>query len=389
MHQNKGFLAIVEREKNILLSRPIYLFCMVIAPLCCCLFFTSLMSNGLPENLPVGVVDQDNTPTTRNIIRNLDAFTQIGISSQYPNVIEARQAMQRGEIYAFYYIPEGTTKEVMSNRQPKISFYTNNAYLIAGSLSYRDMRIMSELAKGAAGLKVLQAKGIEETAAKAFLQPIVIDTHALKNPWLNYSVYLNNTILPGIIMLLIFMMTVFTIGSEVKNNTNKEWMEMADNNILKAVSGKLILHTLIFYAVSLGILVYLYGILKFPFHCSIGALMFSTLLMVLSAQSFGVAVYSIIPTLRLALSACSLWGVVSFSISGFTFPTMAMHPSLQMLANLFPLRHYFLIYINQILNGYPMEYAATSYLALILFILLPIPLLPRLKKGVTEFNYLP
>lgn len=377
------------RELRILVSRPLYLFCMVIAPLCCCLFFTTLMNEGLPKNLPVGVVDQDNTSTTRNIIRNLDAFTQTGISKQYANIAEARKDMQRGKIYAFYYIPKGTTDDVMASRQPKVSFYTNNTFLIAGSLIYRDMRTMSELAKGAVGLQTMQARGIPEAAARAFLQPIVIDTHALQNPWLNYSVYLNNTILPGILMLMIFMMTVFSIGSEIKNNTQKEWLEMADQNIMRALLGKLAPHTLIFYAVALGINVYLYGVLQFPFHCSVGALMLSTLVMVLASQGFGVLVFSLLPTLRLALSACSLWGVVSFSISGFTFPVMAMHPSLQMLSNLFPLRHYFLIYVNQILNGYPIEYAWKPYLALVIFILLPLPFLGRLHKALREFNYIP
>ena len=42
--------------------------------------------------------------------------------------------------------------------------------------------------------------------------------HVLNNPWLNYSVYLSNTIIPGILMLLIFMTTVYTIGSEMKTN---------------------------------------------------------------------------------------------------------------------------------------------------------------------------
>lgn len=377
------------RELRILVSRPLYLFCMVIAPLCCCLFFTTLMNEGLPKNLPVGVVDQDNTSTTRNIIRNLDAFTQTGISKQYANIAEARKDMQRGKIYAFYYIPKGTTDDVMASRQPKVSFYTNNTFLIAGSLIYRDMRTMSELARGAVGLQTMQARGIPEVAARAFLQPIVIDTHALQNPWLNYSVYLNNTILPGVLMLMIFMMTVFSIGSEIKHSTQKEWLEMADQNIMRALLGKLAPHTLIFYAVTLGINVYLYGVLQFPFHCSVGALMLSTLVMVLASQGFGVLVFSLLPTLRLALSACSLWGVVSFSISGFTFPVMAMHPSLQMLANLFPLRHYFLIYVNQILNGYPIEYAWKPYLALVIFILLPLPFLGRLHKALREFNYIP
>lgn len=377
------------REFRRLVSRPLYLCCMVVAPVVCCIFFTTLMYNGLPTDMPVGVVDEDNTATTREILRNLDAFSQTGIVASFPTTAEARKAMQQGRIYAFYYIPRHTTEEIIAGRRPKVSFYTNNSLLIAGSLIYRDMRTMSVLANASVGLKTMKAKGVDEKTARTLLQPIVIDTHALNNPWLNYSVYLNNTILPGILMIMIFMITVFSIGTEIKEGTGKDWLAMADGNMLDALCGKLLPHTLIFFSVAAACDVYLYGILGFPCHSGTGPLMLCTLLMVVASQAFGVFIISALPTLRLALSSCSLWGVVSISISGFTFPVMAMHPSLQMLSNLFPLRHYFLIYISQTLNGYPIWYAWKSYLALLLFILLPLLMLKRLKTVMLHYNYIP
>lgn len=104
---------------------------------------------------------------------------------------------------------------------------------------------MSELASAAIGQSTLLAKGATEDQAMAFLQPIVIDTHALNNPWLNYSVYLCNTLFPGILMLLIFLVTAYTIGVEVKENTAKELMHMADNSIVTALVGKLLPQTII------------------------------------------------------------------------------------------------------------------------------------------------
>ena len=65
---------VMKRECRRLVSRPLYLFCMVLAPLFCYIFFTTLMDSGLPTDLPVGAVDLDNSSTSRNIIRNLDAF---------------------------------------------------------------------------------------------------------------------------------------------------------------------------------------------------------------------------------------------------------------------------------------------------------------------------
>lgn len=382
-------LNIAKREVLRIAVRPLYLFCMIIAPVFCYLFFTTLMANGLPTDLPAGVVDLDNTSTTRNIIRNLDAFQQTHIVAHYPSVMEARKAIQRGEIYSFYYIPEGTTEATLASRQPKVSFYVNYSYLIAGSLLYKDQRTISELAAGAVGRATLYAKGATEDQAMAFLQPIVIDTHALNNPWLNYSVYLCNTLFPGILMLLIFLTTIYTLGEEVKNRTGRELMHLADNSITKVLIGKLLPHTLVFFVIAVFYNVYLYGYLHYPCHSGIFPMLLAGLLLVLSSQAFGVFLFGLFGSFRLALSAASLWGVISFSISGFTFPVMAMHPTLQALCVLFPLRHYYLLYVNFALNGYPLIYAWQAVVALLVFLLLPFLVLKKLRTILLQYVYVP
>lgn len=382
-------LNIAKREVLRIAVRPLYLFCMIIAPVFCYLFFTTLMANGLPTGLPAGVVDLDNTSTTRNIIRNLDAFQQTHIVAHYPSVMEARKAIQRGEIYSFYYIPEGTTEATLASRQPKVSFYVNYSYLIAGSLLYKDQRTISELAAGAVGRATLYAKGATEDQAMAFLQPIVIDTHALNNPWLNYSVYLCNTLFPGILMLLIFLTTIYTLGEEVKNGTGRELMRLADNSITKVLIGKLLPHTLVFFIIAVFYNVYLYGYLHYPCHSGIFPMLLAGLLLVLSSQAFGIFLFGLFGSFRLALSAASLWGVISFSISGFTFPVMAMHPTLQALCVLFPLRHYYLLYVNFALNGYPLIYAWQAVAALLVFLLLPFLILKKLRTILLQYVYVP
>ena len=380
---------VAKRECHRLVSRPLYLFCMVIAPLFCYVFFTTLMASGLPTDLPVGAVDLDNSNTTRKLLRNLDAFSQTGIVEQYNSVNEARHAMQQGKIYGFFYIPANLSTEAQSQRQPTLSFYTNNSYLIAGSLLFKDMKMMGELASGSAARSVLYAKGATESQAMAFLQPIVIDTHPLNNPWLNYSVYLCNTLLPGVLMLMIFMITVYSIGVEIKDRTAREWLRTGNNSIYISLVGKLLPHTVIFTIMGIFYNVYLYGYLHFPCNSGIFSMIFATLFLVLASQSLGVVMIGTFPSLRLGLSFASLWGVISFSISGFTFPVMAMHPVLQALSNLFPLRHYFLIYVDQALNGYSMAYSWINYMALLIFMMLPFLVIHRLKKALIYYKYMP
>ena len=380
-------LVLFRRECRRLWEDPVYRFCMVIAPLVCFFFFTSLMEEGLPKSLPVGLVDNDHTSTSRQIARNLNAFQQTRIHASYADVSEARKAMQKGDIYGFFYIPEGTTRKAVRGESPCLSFYTNYSYLVAGSLIYRDMRTMSELTSGAAARSILYAKGATEDQAMAFLQPIVIETSAVGNPWLNYNVYLSNTLVPGVLMLFVFMITTYSWGTEIKKGSGRELLKAARGNMLKAIIGKLLPQTFVFLLIGTFYVVYLYGVLHFPCHQGMFSMWILMALLVVASQGMGTMMIAALPTLRLGLSFASLWAVISFSICGMSFPTMAMHPTLQGLALLFPLRHYFLLYVNTALDGYPILNAWPYVWALIGFASLPFLLAPRLRFILKHTKY--
>jgi len=379
--------AIAKRETKRLLARPIYIFCMVIAPVVAFLFFTTLMGEGLPSGLPAGVVDEDNTSTTRNVIRNLDAFQQTNIVAHYPDVASARKAMQRGEIYSFYYIPEGTTQLAISGKQPVVSFYTASSYLIPSSLAYRDMKMMSEYASGAVGRATLYAKGYTDDQAMAVLQPIKMEMHAINNPGLNYSVYLSNTLLPGVLMLLIMQVTIYAIYVEQKEETAREWMAMADNDIVKALIGKLLPQMVIWSVMALLCLFLLYGWWHFPLNSGIWPMILNMFLLINASMAFGVFFCGAVSSMRWALSLATLWGVLSFPISGFSFPQMAFPTPLRALSWLFPLRHYFLIYVDQALNGLPLHYSWLNIAIMLAFLGLPLLVLRRLRMFMLEYHY--
>ena len=113
---------IVLRELQILRKNHLYAFCMVVFPLLTALFFTSLLDDGVPLDLPIGVVDLDNSSTSRSLVRKLDAFQNSRVVARYPSVAAARNAIQENEIYAFLYIPEGMSEDLLAARQPKVSY---------------------------------------------------------------------------------------------------------------------------------------------------------------------------------------------------------------------------------------------------------------------------
>ncbi len=377
------------REFRIHGKNHIYIFCTVIFPLFLIFFFTNFLGQGLPTNMPAGIVDMDNTSTTRRLVRMLDSYQSSEVVAHYPTVNEARQAMQRGEIYAFFYFPKGTTEELLASRQPKISFYYNNSFLLAGSLMYKDMRVVATRAAAGVGLAKMQAQGYTEDQIMAFLQPIVVDTHPTINPYLNYNFYLSTTIIPGCLMLFIFLITAYSIGTELKFGKSKEWMAMADNNIHVAMLGKLLPQFVVHLIIVLIYLVYTFEILQFPHACSFWQLIPYGILLVAVSQAFGVFAFGLMPSLRMSMSICALWAMLSFTISGFAFPLDAMDPQIQALSWLFPLRSFFMIYQMTLFNGYPTSYAWIYYVVLMIFLVLPFFVLPNIKKAMLKFVYIP
>lgn len=377
------------RELVIMWRHPIFGFCTLVFPVLVVLFFTTLMNGGQPVDMPVGVVDQDNTHVSRAMIRKLDGFQTTRIVGHYANMNDAREAIQRNEIYAFLLIPKGTTDKLLDGDQPKISFYYSNVTLVAGSLLYRDLKTVASLGSAAVGSAKLSALGKTSKEIRTFLQPITIDLHQIGNPWSNYNVYLSTTMVPGVLMIFVFLLTPYSIGTELKFHRSKQWMRMADNNIHIAIAGKILPQTVLFTLVMWCFEFYIFYGLHFPHPGGVVPILLLGFLSVFACQCFGIFIFGLMPSLRMSMSVCSLWSVVSFSACGATFPVFAMDSMIQSMAQLFPLRHYYMIYQMCIFNGYPLSYAWFDFLFLIIFAFLPMFSIKNIKKAMLVYVYIP
>ena len=382
-------LDITVRELRILRKNPIYAFCMVVFPLMTVLFFTSMLDEGLPEDLPVGVVDQDDSSMSRGLIRTLDGMQSSRVAYHFASVTEARCAMQENKIYAYLYIPKGTAAKLISGRQPKISYYYTMTCLTAGSLVMKDLKTLGTLGSAALGQAILSAKGATPGQIKAALQPVTIDAHQIANPQGNYNYSLTTVFVPGIMMLFMALLSSYSLGMELKFDTGKEWLARADGNIVVAILGKFLVHALVFLLVIFLFHFYVFHVLHFPRLGGIMSIVRLSFLQVFSSLGFGIFAFGLMPSMRMSMSISSLWSVLSFSMCGSAFPIMGMDPPLQSLSWLFPLRHYFMLYQVTVLNGFPLIDAWFHLVALVGFTLLPWFVLNKVKNAMLYYVYIP
>ncbi len=372
-----------------LLRRPLYWVAMLGTPLFVMLFMTSLMKEGLPYGVPAAMVDKDGSSLSRQVTMDLAAMQTIDLSDEFNSFTEARHAVQDGRIFGFFLIPENFERDLLAAKSPTVTFYTNMTYFVPASILFKTFKTTALLSKAGVVLQVVDAAGGNSEQAMPLIQPVSIDTRALHNPTLNYAVYLCNSFLPCVVQLMILLTTCMALGEEIKRGSSVRLMTMAGGNPYRAVIQKLLPQTLIYWAVVIFMVSWLYCWEGYPMNGSWWWFMVSEILFVPACQAMAVIIFGILPNLRLALSLSALSGILSFSVAAFSFPVQSMYPAVGIFSWLMPIRYNFLIYIDQALNGIDPWYSRWWYAAYLIYFVVAALLIPRIGREFRRPVYIP
>ena len=194
MNQSSGnaFMAVFKREILRMVSRRFYYGTTIILPLFTLLFMSTIFKNGQMENIPVGVVDLDNTPTSRQIIRNVDAVPTFDVTLRFSNPADARDATVRKDIYGYLVIPQKFEQDMYDQKYTTLNYYYHYALLSVGSEVLSGYENILELAAAAPVMTAAASTGLSEGQIKGVLLPVTNHDHPLSNPNMNYSIYLSN-----------------------------------------------------------------------------------------------------------------------------------------------------------------------------------------------------
>ena len=373
-----ALLNVFRRELRRMTSRRIYFAACIVLPLFSLVFMATIFGHGQMENLPVGVVDADHTSLSRSIIRMVDATPELQVTKQYVNETEARKAMQKKEIYGYLLIPSGIKS---------LCYYYHNAMLsVGGELHSTFETILKQVSVTPI---VTEAVGLGEsqTNITSFLIPISEEEMVSYNPNRNYAIYLSQPFFFVFLQVLLLLVTTYALGSESKFGTSDEWLQMAKGNIGIAVIGKLLPYTFIFMVMGVLANVVFFNWMKMPLPCSLWVMNGITMLFIMATQALALLLYAIFPVLSLIISVVSMIGSLGATLSGVTFPVNFMDTPVYWTSFLFPIRHFVEVVQSLLYLGGTFANYWTNLVALLLFILSPILLLPRLKRALLTHRY--
>lgn len=387
--KTQGFIAGVRREIARLSSRRMYLFGMLAVPVFVTVFFLSILSPGLPERVPSAVVDMDHSQMSRSLTRSLKAIQTIDICQELESYDDALRSVRDGSVFGFFVIPADFERDALSGKQPTLEYYSNMTYFVPGTLAFKGFKTAAVTTAGGVVKQTLTSIGLSPEQTAGLIQPVVVDEFPLNNPWMSYSIYLCPSFTMCTFVLMIMLMTAFSITTEIKYGTSVQWLDTARGHMSVALASKLLPQTVIYSCVGLFILALLFGFAHIPLNGSLGWMIAATILTVLASQAFATFVACVVPNTRLSLTLCALFGILSFSFTGFSFPVQSMYGFLGVFSWLAPIRYWFLIYINEALNGVALYYSRYYFAALLLFLVGPALMMWNLKRMCLKPVYVP
>lgn len=379
--------AVILRELHRMFERPIYLYGAIFILAFSAIFMFTLMDEGQPHNLPIGMVDEDESYISRTAYNQINSLPGVEVIHKYSSYTEARVAMQEGHIFGFIHIPKETYKKALKGEQPTISCYYTESFYVPGTFVYRNFLTMATVLNMGVRRSLLRAHGTDEVIIQPQIQPIITEVHGIGNPWGSYAIYLISILWPGILSLCIIVMTVFTIGFELKSQTSIEWFKCGGKSFVNALIGKLTPYFIIYLILGVAFEFLAYRIVGFPLMGSFWKMLITITLLILASFAVGIFMIGLLPILRLALSAASLYSILGLSMSGMTYPVESMIGPMQGMAQIFPIRQYYLITVKWGILGGGIENCWINILGLMLFCFLPFTVFNRLKNGLLNQIY--
>lgn len=385
------------RECHRITSRRLYFGVCILLPLFCLFFMATIFGNGQMENIPIGIVDQDNTAASRTIARRIAATPTFRVTEHFTDEASTRQALQRKEIYGYLSIPPQFEQKTVSGTGATLTYYYHYALLSVGSELMAAFE--TTLAPVALSPIVVQAEalGVGQEQIQTFLLPVEANTHPLYNPDMDYSIYLSQPFFFVLFQILILLVTVYTIGSEFKFGTTQEWMGAAtpagkdpanlrNADMLTAVAGKLLPYTVMFSVIGILANYVLFGLMNIPFQGSLWLMNIVTVLFIMATQALAVLIFSIFPKIAYIISVVSMVGSLGATLSGVTFPVTAMYAPVHAASYLFPVRHFTEATQAMIYFDAGFAYFWQSVAVLLVFLLLAILILPLLKWWILRMK---
>lgn len=361
-------LKILNLEIKHIIEDKFLLFMYFIMPLFVGFFVYSTISKALIVDIPIGIVDLDNSSESRNLIFDINSSSVLKIAKQYGSIKEAKNDIASKNIYALVVIPNHFEANIKKHIAPEVAIYYNTQLVFIGKNIQSALTLVfkNKDAKLNFTRNIADSKNTTLALGKSIeFMPKII---SLYNPHSNFSQFLLTAILPCSWQLFIILCMIALIAHDerdvgfIKNKINRL------DSIHKHLAVKFLINTIIFFVWWLIINNVFYA-LDYPNNGSFYILVLNAIITIFAYNSIGLFIYALIRSHIRSISIAAFYSAPSLAFLGITYPLNSMDLFPTFWSSILPIMRYMQVYIEQANYGLDPIYSLRLIIANLPFLL--------------------
>ena len=332
------------------------------------LVYSIAYKNNVVRDIPITIVDLDNTAASRQLIRMVGATKELAVAQEVGSLNEAKQLFWDGDSKGVILIPEGFEKNLLKGFQTSLSVYCDASYFLIYKETLGGTIQASGTLSAGVEIKRLMAAGSGEEQAMQLRDPIPAKFYTLYNPAGSYGSY----VMPGMILIILQQTLLIGIGmiggagKERRNNQEFKPGERVRQGMFSVILGKGLAYFLIYIPNSAFTLIYLSKWFGFPDKGS-----FTNVCILLIPYLFSVIFLGLMISMLFRRREHSIMALVFFSpivlfLSGLSWPETSIPHLLNQLAHFFPSTSMIPAYLRIRTMGVPISAVTPELLFLLI-----------------------
>ena len=323
------FRILINEIENISKSR-FSLFMYIFMPLLTSIIIISTLSESRIKNIPLGVLDLDNSNISRDVLFNIDSTQTIKIVNEYKSMNEAKDDLNTGKIYALLIIPNNLQRDITNGVTPIITLYYNAQYVLTGKNIYNSILQISNNINTKINMQKHIVNDKNTLLALGNSIDFIPKITGLYNENSNYSQFLVTAILPCLWQLF----AIFCMINLLYNGVNT----------IDIVFTKVFINTFILFAWWIIMII---TFRDYPMQGSIFILAINALITLIAYESVALFIYSLSNSHIQAISIATIYSAPALAFIGITYPINNMNPFAVFWGEMMPLTKYMQVYIQQ------------------------------------------
>jgi ABC-2 type transport system permease protein len=325
-----------------------------------------IFSAGLAQQLPISVLDQDQSLLSRQLVRWLQATPGLRVAGQLSGQTQVEHALRSGAIYAVVQIPPDFSHRLHRGETAAVTLLHNAQFGTHSSLIQRDVRTVVATLSGGLEIAARERRGSSPALARVALEPLSVRSMTLFNPSLDYEPFLAAALIPALLHIFAMIAGAWGVGRELRDRSMADWISPAGTTAqaLAALAAKLALPLTALTLIGALALAWVSGS-GADAGARAGVLVALGLFLTLSALT-GAALALASGSLRLALSGTGFLSAPAFAFGGVGFPLIAMPALARGWARALPYTDYIRLQTQQLQMGAPLSNSLPILLGLAL-----------------------